>query len=372
MKARIERLNIRNFRGFSTLDIERLGRVNLITGKNNTGKSSLLEALRLLVSGASLTVLLDILEFREEWFEDAASITDVESPFSLSGLFHAFPSFSKTIQPVEIVSEGRLSLRLVLKSAFFTEEIDSEKGTRRFVLTDFEQPDQGVVLPGVVIETASSRRNVLLENLAKRLYSPTYRRMFSSEPFIMPCEHVSSYGGESTAALAALWDGIALSDREKEVVEALRIIDQAISAISMVGGEKTGRKRTAIIRKEGVPYPLPLRSFGDGLNRLFGIALALVNAKDGLLLIDEFENGMHHTVQRDVWRVIFRIAEKLDIQVVATSHSWDTVEAFQEVANEHSENALLIRLSQRNGEIVPTFFEKDELRTATRERVEVR
>ena len=97
----------------------------------------------------------------------------------------------------------------------------------------------------------------------------------------MACIFVSPYGGERTATLGALWDKIALSDREKDVVEALRIIDPEISAVSMVGGEGPRRMRTAIVRSDNISRPVPLRSFGDGLNRLFGIVLSLVNAKDG-------------------------------------------------------------------------------------------
>ncbi len=163
-----------------------------------------------------------------------------------------------------------------------------------------------------------------------------------------------------------------LSDQEQDVVDALRIIDPEILAVSMVGGEGPLRSRTAIVRTAGVARPVPLRSSGDGLNRLFGIALSLVNAKNGLLLIDEFENGMHYTVQADVWRAIFRIASRLDIQVVATSHSWDAIEAFQEAASETPEEGVLIRLSRRGEEVIPTVFREDELEIATRDRIEVR
>ena len=120
-------------------------------------------------------------------------------------------------------------------------------------------------------------------------------------------------------------------------MEALRIIDPEISAVSMIGGEGPRRTRTAIVHAQGIPRPVPLRSFGDGLNRLFGIVLSLVNAKGGLLLIDEFENGMHYTVQADAWRAIFSLARRLDIQVFATSHSWDSIEAFQKAAHEDPE-----------------------------------
>jgi hypothetical protein len=188
----------------------------------------------------------------------------------------------------------------------------------------------------------------------------------------LPCVFVSPYGGERTASLGPLWDKIALSDREQDIVDALRIIDPEISAVSMVGGEGPRQIRTAIVRAAGIPRPVPLRSFGDGLNRLFGIVLSLVNAKDGLLLIDEIENGMHHTVQTDAWRAVFRLASRLDIQVVATSHSWDAIEAFQKAASETSEEGVLIRLSRRGEDVIPTLFAARELAVATRDRIEVR
>jgi hypothetical protein len=188
----------------------------------------------------------------------------------------------------------------------------------------------------------------------------------------MACTFVSPYGGERTATLGPLWDKIALSDREKDVVEALRIIDPGISAVSMVGGEGPRQPRTAIVRSGNISRPVPLRSFGDGLNRLFGIVLSLVNAKDGLLLIDEFENGMHHTVQLDVWRTVFSLAQKLDIQVFATSHSWDSIEAFQKAARESPAEGVLVRLSRKGEDIIPTLFRENELAIATRDRIEVR
>jgi ABC-type multidrug transport system ATPase subunit len=172
--------------------------------------------------------------------------------------------------------------------------------------------------------------------------------------------------------LGRLWDKIALTNREKDVVEALRIIDADISAVSMVGGEGPRQARIAIVRSTGIPHPVPLRSFGDGLNRLFGIVLSLVNAKDGLLLIDEFENSMHYSVQADTWGAIFEIARQLDIQVVATSHSWDSIEAFQKAASESPEEGVLVRLTRKGEDIIPTVFREEELAIATRDRIEVR
>jgi hypothetical protein len=188
----------------------------------------------------------------------------------------------------------------------------------------------------------------------------------------MPCVFVSPYGGERTSTLGVLWDKIALSDRENDVVEALRIIDPDISAVSMVGGEGPRQQRTAIVRSNHLPRPVPLRSFGDGLNRLFGIILSLVNAKNGLLLIDEFENGMHHSVQLDAWRSVFKLSRRLDAQVFATSHSWDSIEAFQKATAESPEAGVLVRLSRKGDDIVPSVFAAEELAVVTRDRIEVR
>jgi len=261
-------------------------------------------------------------------------------------------------------------MKLSLEAGWFSEEREPD-GARRLI----SQPQPQVLfsereaLPALVIETNNVRRVILLRNVS-RVHLRRSSELINEAR--LPCVFVSPYGGERTATLGPLWDTIALSDREQDVVDALKIIDPEISAVSMVGGEGPGQARTAIVRAAGFPRPVPLRSFGDGLNRLFGIVLSLVNAKDGLLLIDEFENGMHHTVQADVWRAVFRLASRLDIQVVATSHSWDAIEAFQKAASETPEEGVLIRLSRRGENVIPTLFREDELAVATRDRIEVR
>ena len=169
-----------------------------------------------------------------------------------------------------------------------------------------------------------------------------------------------------------LWDGIVLTDSERELVKALRIIDPRISDIAVIGSEGPLRRRTAIVRADNISRPVPLRSFGDGLNRLLAIVLSLMNAGGGLLLVDEFENSLHHTVQLDAWRMIFRISQALDVQVFATSHSWDAIEAFQKAAAESPEDGALLRLIRRGDDVIPTVFSENDLAVATRDDIELR
>jgi hypothetical protein len=165
-----------------------------------------------------------------------------------------------------------------------------------------------------------------------------------------------------------------LTDVEKEIVKALQVISEDIQAISVIGSDARGgsRPRTAIARSSRCPSRVPLRTFGDGVNRLFGIVLSLCNARNGVLLVDEIENGLHYSVQSDVWRAIFRLANDLDVQVFATSHSWDCVQAFQVAASESSQDGVLVRLSRLEDQVVPTLFSEKELEIVTRDRIEVR
>jgi energy-coupling factor transporter ATP-binding protein EcfA2 len=372
MRPQFNTLSIERFRAFRHLNLENLGRVNLITGRNNTGKSSVLEAFRILASEASPSVIFSILRSREENAEEVTESTlfvEAISSFPLSSLFHDFPPFTSKLAPIKITATGeQRSMTLSMETGWYTEERDST-GLRKLLL---QQPglfgeDEG--LPALLVEANGVPRIIPMEAFSRRV---RLRRPESSDRQSMPCVFVSPYGGEHTATLGNLWDNIALSDREQDVVEALRIIDPEISAVSMVGGEGSRPSRTAIVKSAIFPRPVSLRSFGDGLNRLFGIILSLVNAKDGFLLIDEFENGMHYSVLADTWRAVFRLANSLNIQVVATSHSWDAIEAFQLVASEDPAEGVLIRLSRKGEDIIPTVFREDELAIATRDRIEVR
>ena len=112
---------------------------------------------------------------------------------------------------------------------------------------------------------------------------------------------------------------------------------------------------------------------GDGMNRILAILLALVSAKDGVLLVDEIENGLHYSVQPDLWRLILHVAERANVQVFATTHSWDCIEAFQEAVTEvPGQQGFLVRLVRNEAGIKATVFDERKLTIATREEIEVR
>jgi predicted ATP-dependent endonuclease of OLD family len=114
------------------------------------------------------------------------------------------------------------------------------------------------------------------------------------------------------------------------------------------------------------------------LARILQIALKAVTAKGGFLLIDEFENGLHYSIQEKVWSFLFDLSKTLDIQIFATTHSWDCIESFAKVAIAKQDvDGLLFRVGQsvRNsdkGRVIATVFEKEQLFSITQSDVEVR
>ena len=112
---------------------------------------------------------------------------------------------------------------------------------------------------------------------------------------------------------------------------------------------------------------------GEGTKRLLGIYLSLVNTHNGVLLIDEIENVIHYSIHKKLWEIILDFAEKLNVQVFATTHSWDCINGFQRALNNFHNPLIgqLIRLSKRNDNIITTSSDARERAIAVRENIEV-
>ena len=153
-----------------------------------------------------------------------------------------------------------------------------------------------------------------------------------------------------------------------------------------------------MVKVSGISEPVPLKSLGDGMIRLFHLALAAEasatrargaqhavlhhdmaaefeeSAMAQPLLVDEVENGIHYATLPLLWKFLFEVADRHAIQIFATSHSWDCIEAFQTAAAEtgKTSGARLIRLEAKNGGKRAVVFHGNELATVTRDRIEVR
>ena len=340
---------IRNFRLFKELKIDRLSRVNLFVGRNNTGKSCLLEAFQVYAANANPSFLWEIVSARDEtWEIDRASEDEQtqESEHPLRHLFHGyhFPEPGKNsieLGPVNIEVD-----QIKIHTRSYQVRVDEEGRRLRVPVTQQEMFD-GVTDAELALELEEGGKNRYLfpldggpREFRRRFLPPSFEPKYNLQ--IVPTDSLRSH------KLTMLWDNINLTDLEKEVITGLKLIDDAVTGVAFVGADEVKLRRAsgrvAIIRREGSAERLPLKSMGDGMTRIFHIILALVNARNGFLLVDEFENGLHWSVHPKLWNIIFRLAEDLNVQVFVTTHSQDCIRGFHAIWKEQEEKGSFYRL----------------------------
>jgi hypothetical protein len=279
------------------------------------------------------------------------------------------------VEPIQIGPRDAIESMLVIQVSWFREQFDRQ-GRRQLQWLPPEAYNAAeVLLPGLRVELGSQ----LVLNYPLEIDIPDIARLgLPKKTKEMEIQHVFiPANGLGREQITLLWDQIALTDLEQDVLASLHIIaSQQVERVNLVGSQESDGERVPIVKMAGIAAPLPLRSLGEGMNRMFGIALALVNAKGGMLLLDEIDSGLHYSIQPDLWRMLFEIAHRLNVQVFATTHSWDCVAAFQQAAQEDSHGeGLLISLRGKKGDpghVVAVLFDERELATVTRENIEVR
>jgi ABC-type cobalamin/Fe3+-siderophores transport system ATPase subunit len=360
-------LEVQGFRCFQDLRIEKLGRVNLIVGKNNIGKSNLLEAIQLYARRAHPAFLWQILAAHDE---DRGHQQIEEALSSVKYLFFDRKDITGPTDPIKIGPINNPEQQLQVSIDFYTSKVDGEGRSTWQILPLEEYNTAANPIPRFSVSLGENFTTSY--SLDPALDS----RFLHTEAKGIKVVSVGA-NGLDMQKIAQLWDKVALTDREQEVLKALRIAAPGTEAISTIGTVPKNLERvverTTIIKVEGISEPIPIRNLGDGMQRLLSIVLALVNAQNGILLMDEVENGLYFTVQEDLWELIFQVACQLNVQVFATTHSWDCISAFQgAIQDEKKEEGLLIRLGYEGDNIVATIFDEQDLAIITRDRIEVR
>ncbi len=339
-------LEIHNFRAFRSLRIEKLGRVNLIVGKNNVGKTCLLEALLLYANPGDLHRVRQLLSRRDE--------------------------IGKTLSLSRILGEKIDIEELLAKDNALVSSIKNLFYGRGYVAVDpiqigvVDSPDTTIELTelGLEWQANGTKETYSLEGISRKMTSIPSRYNLK----------VVFENGLSSEDMASFWNNIKLTSLQNEIIPSLQLIDRRVEQIDFI--KKNGEDEIPHIRFKEQDYPVPLRSLGGGMMRLVGLALALVNAKNGLLLIDEIDTGLHYSVQKDIWQFILKMANKLNVQVFATTHSWDCIESFQQVVQEYPESEnLLISLREvkgKAGEVIGLLADKEKLERLIQGDIEVR
>ena len=387
----LKSLVIKNFRSLADFEVSKLGRVNLIVGKNNSGKSSVLEALRIYAGNAQRALLETISAEHGEKYrirENEQSEPDTPLPFQDYFIGRKFPVDDLTVIDIGSVSDEEYDI-LSIRHAFLeeTEEhITSEMGeistrVRRRMVLRSELPDlQSEVRQALLITKGDKAYPpFILDSSSQRFRPPMFDAINTIPCSMIPTQFVS------LDELADEWDKIVFTEHEEVVRQAMRIIAPEFENLTFVrnederpGGYRSTIRRSAKVKLSDLSRPVPLNSLGDGMLRVLQLALKIFPAKGGFLLIDEFENGLHYSVQEKIWALLFEMAQKLDIQVFATTHSWDCIESFSKIATSNtSSQGVLFRIGKSakasdRGRVIATVFDESELQTITQADMEIR
>jgi AAA15 family ATPase/GTPase len=336
---------VKNFRTFKEIKIEKLAQVNLFLGSNSVGKTALLEAFYLHLHQNKMEAIESLLVKKDEhlsYEDESSSIGSI-----VRHLFHnhQLPNFN---------DEG-----------IMLGEINKHKLTK--IKTTIDDDDNEVL---EVIKNEKSEHVLLRDNfnaLYRHREMRFKRRMGLTTYKKINLQFVHSSG---SGDIVRMWDKIALTDKQNEVISALRVIEPSLSGIKFVEQDRRSRGRVAQASIDG--EIVPFKSMGDGINRILYIVLSMVNAQDGYLLIDEFENGLHYSVQEKVWKVIFSLAESLNVQVFATTHSSDCIEAFGSQWDNNKEKATMHRIDYKNKQHSVMPYDFSDLDDALSTNTEVR
>ncbi len=356
---------VRRFRCFQNTTIEPLSTINLISGKNNVGKTALLEALWMHHGyfnpelGVRVSAKRGLTRIKpEEAFHDLFSDFDISAPIELISQDEDGKRHELRITVSE-PSTSRLELQ---KDRFNGDNGYDQTATDRISQESTQLTASKVELEFTSGDDPTIRSQAVLERNAIRFERTTGLKE-STGIFL------TSQQSGNLEELAERFANLAVAKQEKKIVRFLKIIEPRLQRLTV-----QYRGGLPIIYGDiDMPRLVPLPLMGQGMGRLLQIALAISDATDGILLIDEVENGLHYIVMAPVWRAIAGLAQEYQVQIFATTHSRECIDAARQAfVNISDVGIALHRLEASPAGIRAMTYDLDMLDAAIEIDAEVR
>ena len=352
-------LRIENFRCFQMFELSQLGKLNLLVGTNNSGKTSILEAVQLLNAQSNLESLREVMIGRGEYIlsDERGSGQELDVRHLFYG--HEIDEGSKfSIFGNNYNDNEREGITVSIKK---TEQLNFFEDLREFVFVIkwLGLKNESIKLP------LSSKEGLPLDYM-KRVRRD-FKNLGSRTQFVTS----SSLTSEK---MIEMFDQVVLTPEENLVTEALQTIEPMIERIASVGSEtyrsngSTGSRSGFVVRLTDGDQRIPIGSMGDGIWRMLGLTLAIVNAQNGVLLVDEIDTGLHFRAMSNMWKLIWETAKRLNVQIFATTHNSDCWTSLAAIASNDnpSEEGITIQRIEKGKKSSIVFTERQVLIAAER------
>jgi len=350
MMKHINEIGIKSFRGINNLNLTDLAQINIITGDNNCGKTSILEVLESFSQPDDI-FMWNSLTRREESLNSLTGMTlydgiydlfninydEKRIEYALKSADETWTLIAEASESIEEISE----IKYINLSGFYIPEErkrDWENRTREIEKLQFE-----VFLNG---------KKILRERIynAPRYATGIVRRRKGESGFgqnivyISPIRHAT---GE-----VFLSDVLNSPELYEEMLTILKEYDENIISINY-DKEKEGSIGRGIykILSKSHKKALPLNVYGDGMKKAILLMSAVVKAKDGILLLDEFETAIHTSAMERTFKWILETCRKLNVQVFMTSHSIEAISKVLKCCPDMQKNIRMITLVETEGGI---------------------
>lgn len=309
-----DNLEINNFRGIKDLSIKNIKRINLLLGKNNCGKSSVLDAIFLL-SGFSNPILnyrinqyRDYNQFKEEDLVLNFYNMDFSNAINISGHMYDHTKRNLKINPFISNSKYLSPNENVSSQSIFNKEDTNRSGlSMNFSYTTVD----GIYKEGrstIIIDNQQLANNVEINKSTG--YEETIIGMY-----LNPHIDLNSFIDDLNRIIEKKQDHL--------IIEVLKEIEPKINSISVSG--------KGINVDIGLPRLIPINLLGDGIRKILSIIISMYNCKNGIVLIDEIDNGMHFSSLSSLWKTIIKTSEKFNIQIFATTHNLESLKSLNEI-----------------------------------------
>ncbi len=368
----IRALNLDGYRRFKSFKVPNFKRVNLLVGMNNCGKSSILEALDFLISGGNPSVFIRPLRHRGEKSHGESRAIPV-----VTHLFFGHPTPRPGIK-LRISSESEahsLTVEIVTLEDKAEQKTLFDFSVARALLDAGDDPIPSLGLQITGGNTVGLPSIPIMEDGSVTLPTTFGFRRALSEFFHRATPSIS-LTPESLFphSMNEMWDSAIADNRESEVVDAMKILEDDIASIHFLTGRDSSTTRDGILVGFQNSGPrLPLGSFGDGMRRLLALSLALVRANSGYLLVDEIDTGLHFSVMEKMWNLVIKTARKSNIQVFATTHSYDCIRGLASLVETQPDLASDVSIQKIESSLNKAVsLDAEQIQLAVRQNIEIR